>query len=69
MAFGWWALIYGLLGAIYLVYSVDEDTDEFYGELKPAQRYLFFAGSVILWPPLLLRRLLRRKNRREEEEL
>jgi hypothetical protein len=66
-----WVLIYLILGGIHLVFTWDDDVDDFYEKLKAPRRPVFVAGSVILWLPIFLRTIsgwLRRRQLQGPEE-
>lgn len=55
-----WIAIYLILGGIHLVFSWDDETDEQYGNLRAPNRYVFIAGSVVIWVPLWIAKLIRK---------
>lgn len=66
-----WVLIYLILGGIHLVFTWDDDVDDFYGKLKSPRRPVFVAGSVVLWLLLFLQSLaswLRHRHWKAPEE-
>lgn len=55
-----WLAIYLILGGIHLVFSWDDDTDQQYRHLRPTNRYVFIAGSVVIWLPLLIAKIVKK---------
>lgn len=53
-----WVLIYLILGGIHLVFTWDDDVEDFYEKLKSIRRPVFVAGSVVLWLPLFIQVLV-----------
>lgn len=49
-----WVLIYLILGGIHLVFTWDEDVDDFYAKLKRPLHAVFVSGSIVLWLPLFV---------------
>lgn len=49
-----WMAIYLILGGIHLIFSWNDETEKVYGNLRSPNRYVFVAGSVVIWLPLFL---------------